>query len=347
MSQLSLPKTSKEIDDMRLCFLVVIISLLLSFRSFGQQSSPMSLRDSLLMYYSDTEIKAMSTYERYNAVRKMRGLEPVPTPKSSAEELYEQLGITKIESINIDSAISVIKMRVNDVNQRKNNYIQKVFPNTHVDVFDGFFGGFYTNILSRKPAHENFSTYSFDDSWGGKDVRTFSNNTRRIYYFDDAENLKLITVEYGYNINKGPKEESYELQNLTYEIKSFYVWNDTLQFVEQISAHQPTPLDLSYTQPNISKEEMSRSPVSSQLESYYYVKNNCVRHELKSGELSKDEWATELKQLPTTITQRCDPKNVLVFNNYMLELKEQKLNDYLKPVESSFLQPYIVDGGSN
>lgn len=326
---------------MRLIFLTLVVSLGLSLTVVGQPNKPKSLRDSLLMFYSDEEIKEMPTYERYNAVRKMRGQEVITIPgeKSGVSD------VVGLESyLKVDSLKTLIDNRVSEIEAERKNYRQEIFPNSHIDVFDGFFGGFYSDVKNRVPAHIDFRNYSYDDSWGGKDVRTFRNNTRRVYYFSSDGSLRLITVEYGYNINEAPHDDSYDLQNLSYQRKSFYVWSDTLQYVQQVSANQKSQAEFSFTKPDITMEEMAKSPAACESDEYYYYKNSCILHLQRKGELSTETWHEDLQRLPINNKGICKSTNVILLNNFVIERKDESIKEYLMPVEQSFLQPYFLKG---
>lgn len=325
---------------------VLIVLIFISDILVGQSNNGLTTRDSLLQVYSEEEIKEMNPYEVYNAVQKMRGLPLIEVPKEKESPTHDQWGISIVRNIDEESAIKKIEERFQIIEKEKHRYKQSIFPNGYTDVFDGFFGGMYDDLVERTLVQEDFLNYSYDDSWGGMDVNTFSNNTRRTYYFNKESKLRLITVEYGYNINEGPKNEYYEeLQPLYYRKHSYYIWDDTLQFVYSVEGTQIMEKILPDEVPT--EKELATSPVYSKASSRYFYKNNCFKQLIKESLFPKKSWQEDLLAIENTQAINCYNKDVIVVRNYIIEYDEKNQNNYLKPVESSYIQPYIIDPINN
>lgn len=321
---------------------VSIVFIFLSYILVGQEKNAMTTRDSLLQIYSQEEIKEMNPYEVHNAVQIMRGLPLIEVPKERELPTHDRWGISIIRDINEEIALKTIEEKFQAIEKEKKKYKQSIFPNSYTDVFDGFFGGMYDDIVARTLAQKDFLNHSYDDSWGGLDVNTFSNNTRRIYYFNKDSKLRLITVEYGYNINEGPKNEYYDvLQPLSYRKHSYYIWDDTLQFVYSVEGSQMIANKLPDEAPT--KEELEASPVYGKASRRYFYKNNCFKQLIKEGLFPIKSWQEDLLTLENTQSIDCHNKDVILVRNYLLEYEEKNKNNYLKPVESSYIQPYMVD----
>jgi len=319
-------------NTFKLLFLVLFA---LSIKALGQ--GPKTLKDSLLIYYSLDELKNMSIDEYRNAKRKIRGLNPLDLEFQSPAT--DQWGIPRVEvNENEEEALKRIKGRVQIIDQEKNDYKQIIYPNSYADVLNKYFEGIYDDIVKRTLKHDDYKTYFDSTSW--RDVNDFSNHTKRVYYLDSEEKIKLITIEYGDNINEGPRDDYYDMFPLSYQKISYYIWADSLQSVHSIVGHQRIANKLPDEIPT--SEDLSSSPIASSSYHRYYYKNNCFRQLTKEGLFSKSSWKENLANQINIEDKNCSNKEVVIARNYIMEFRERNQNSYLKPVMSSYIQPYIL-----
>lgn len=298
-----------------------------------------TLKDSLLQHYTIEELKQMTFNERRNVIRKLRGQESYPFETAPD---YDRNGIRIVEDIPYESAENLIKIRVDKITNQKDNYRQEVFPNSYADVIEAVYGGLYKSFLTRELYDSNYQKHF--NQIDSADTTMFSNFTKRTYFFNEENSLRLIILEVGYNINEG--KGFYWADNLPYKYKksSFYIWSDTLQYYHVVSAEQPT------SEPSmIGKEEMDTLAVRCIEGQVYYYKNNGFYVMKREGEFQKERWREELRSVPFKKELKGSSIGVIWVRNFMQEFREyvKGENNYLEPVTSSFLQPFTIKRGEN
>lgn len=308
-------------------FLTILFVLVSINLSFSQQS----LKDSLLMIYSEQQLKHMSSRELGNAVRKMRGQKALPpTPLNTEWPDTDKYGFKIIDNINSDSLEQVIGSRISNVDA--NVYSMKIFPNSYVDIINRFEYGFYEDLKTRKLRHESYHRlhYDYEGDEAFKLV-AYTNNSRRIYCLDDKDSIQKIILETGKSVNEG---EPYDWDlPMQYQKTIFYLWKGDLQYVEQLFIGEDFYGDLATL-----KEDSSTYV---EVRKFYFYKNNCISSYKAQSRILKNiiDPTEGLEYVP----QYCDNVLAAHLKNYILEYIEydKGLNDYLKPHEGSHSQPSV------
>lgn len=315
-------------------FLYILILITIS-GFLKAQDKPKSLKDSLLLLYTMEELRKMSFVERRNTIRKIRGLEPIIV----SEPTHDYYGIEIVKDIPVEEASSIVDKRVKLISQELPTYRQEIFPNTYIEAIDAEYGRFYESVISRKLDRKNYKNY-FDEFTEG-DTTAFSNISKRTYFFNQDSQLMLITIELGYNINAGGKFSWSADLPYYYNREEYYIWNDSLQFHMVISGEQPVSIG-----PYYSPKQLDTVLVNAHERRQYFHKHNGFNLYTREGSFERPEWETKLKELIYEYERDAPGSNyVIMMQNHILEYEEYKqgLNDYLKPVKTSFLQPYIKE----
>ncbi|UII28517.1 hypothetical protein LVD15_08820 [Fulvivirga maritima] len=212
--------------------IIIFLLLMLSTPSFSQNK--LTLKDSLLLRYSENELRSMTSRELGNAVREMRGKPPAPLIVSSSKKSQtDNYGFNIIGDINSDSLEVLINRRVSDISKRNSEFNRMVFPNSYVDIINRFEYGFYKNLRTRELRHNDYHKlyYDFEGDEAFKLI-AYTNNSRRTYFFDERDSLQKIVVETGHSVNEGRKY--YWSMPMQYQKTTFYLWNGHLQYVDQL-----------------------------------------------------------------------------------------------------------------
>ncbi|WP_375579089.1 hypothetical protein ABWH96_19055 [Marivirga tractuosa] len=311
-------------------FLTIFFILISVNISFSQKS----LRDSLLMIYSEQQLNDMSSRELGNVVRKMRGQEPIPPRPTIQWSDKDQYGFKIIKNVNSDSLESIINKRVFDIESQSDKYKRKIFPNSYVDIINRFEYQFYSNLKTRELRHENYHnldyTYEGDETFR---LNGFTNNSRRTYFLDKNDSIQKIVLETGKNINPG-KEYDWPF-SIQYQKTVFYVWRGDLQYVEQLFFGEDFNGD-----PTTLNDDDSLSRV--EVQKYYFFKNNCISSYKGDSFVPKNSKNPE-ENLKYE-SEYCNNELAAHLKNYIKEYVEymQNENDYLKPHEGSDTQPKTI-----
>ncbi|MGM0581278.1 MAG: hypothetical protein ACQETL_11400 [Bacteroidota bacterium] len=321
-------------------FLSVLLYLTMIYCQ-AQDKDELSVTDSLRLIYSNEEIQNMSFDEIVNAVRKMRGQELLFQGSKT-----DYLGIKIIEDIDIGLHSNEIQNYVSKINKDISRFNQYVFPNSYIDVLNGYFMRFYKNPKTRELKVQEYKSFSieFPDGQGGE-VSYFSNFSRRVYYFNEENEVVKVHIKYAFNINEGQKMKDTEMKPVNYESKEYYYQNDSLVFYKEINGRQN--IDKYYYL--IKQEELDTTRVLTNLTEKYFYKYNCFLNLEKEEIFNPTDWKEGVKTLELDTLSRCNNKYALEARNIILELKEfrNKENDYLKPIESSFLSPYEISASDD
>ncbi|MEQ9219026.1 MAG: hypothetical protein RLO17_13345 [Cyclobacteriaceae bacterium] len=299
-----------------------------------------TLKDSLLEKYTMEELKNMSTSDFGNAVRRIRGLEPLILQK---EQDYDFYGVKIIKDIPEDSIEVIIDNRVAKINNEKENYRQEVFPNAWRDVIDGFGLHFYNDIMDRVKSDDEKVILELINDWVRVTENSpFSDFAQRIYYFNESGSLRLITREMGYNLSSGKSEEWEAQMEMVYYLEKRYVWNDTLQFSSVIKCKQYVPGYPDYT----TQMAIDTTLTNCTAWQTYHYKNNCFNLNKKEGEYPRSSWRKEFEQQPFEIYGDCDNGAYISLRNLIEEREEYfaKKNEHLYPVPTSKWTPYMIEG---
>lgn len=316
---------------MRLAFTIWILIIgscpVLSQKSSGE-------KDPLLNHYSIEQIKKMSFEQRVNERRRLMNKDTVTFTVEDVK--YDRYGIELVYPTNVSDLIKSIDQRVSEIDSLKSNYRIDIFPNTYVDIINRFDKGFYIAAVARKLRYKEYETIKYDD--GDEfdfDVNVYSNNSRRMYYFDENRQLRLIVTETGKNVNEG-KEYDWPFP-LKYTYSAYYIWNDSLQFSKKIT--EGIPFSWSAVESGYYERD---STIASKEESYFF-KNNCIKNKISKGEVSRETWRTDIQRFTKQETECFDNFPAILVRNYIEEYKERHKNSYLKPTKSSVAQPSIVE----
>lgn len=320
----------------RLLYLLLIIFLI----SVSVQGQVTTLKDSLLEKYTMEELKSMSTFDFGNAVRMIRGLEPLSLPK---EPEYDFYGVKIIKKIPADSMQKVIDERVAHIKGEKNGCRQEVFPNAWRDVVEGVGLNFYQSISKRIVKDRNRESMDLrlkEMVFDGRSV--FSDFSRRIYYYNQEGSLRLITREMGYNIISGEPEDWEDQMEKVYYYEERYVWDDTLQYSTLLKCKQYVGGYPDYT----TQEAIDTTLALCKAWSTYHYKNNCFNFKKKEGEYFRNSWREDFEQQPFEKQGTCENGAFISLRNLLEEREEyySKENDYLQPVPTSEWQPYVIEG---
>ncbi|PTB96386.1 hypothetical protein C9994_07550 [Marivirga lumbricoides] len=313
---------------LRLSFTVFFILCIVNI-SFSQNS----LRDSLLTIYTEHELKEMSSRELGNAIRKMRGQEPIPPSPTIQWSDEDKYGFKIIRNINSDSLESEINKSVSDIVLKADKYEIKIFPNSYVDIINRFEYGFYSNLKTRELRHKNY--HNLDYSYEGDEtfrLNTFTNNSRRTYFLDENDSIQKIIIETGKNVNPG-KEYDWPF-SIQYQKTTFYVKGGNLLYVKQLFFGEDFNGDPATLEES---DSLSRAEVKN----YYFFKNNCI------SSYSAKSYHKNIESIGNNLLHKseyCNNELAAQFKNYIKEYFEYTKgeNDYLKPHEGSYTQPETI-----
>ena len=324
---------------MKNILLLIVLLIFGIYASYSQDNKVKTLKDSLLEHYTMEELKAMSFDELDNAKRITRGQEPIDyTVKKPTHDFF---GVFIIDSINKPLALETINNRVELINKEKSNYRQEVYPNSYSDVLEGFFGGFYKTIVSYELTYPNYKTFTSDENWNDGELEYYCNATRRVYYYSTSGELRLIETLYALGINEGETHPYYDSEPYEFTGKAYYVWDDTIQKIEIMEGEQNFRRNL-FWEP-ATEEELDSMPVECEYKEIYFYKENSFLEIQSSGKFDKFEWKEKLMGVEKRDAGDGSNSYVVIFKKLMKEYKEKKQNDYLKPVDCSYLQPYIIE----
>ncbi|WP_296622718.1 hypothetical protein [Marivirga sp.] len=319
----------------------LLSSILFFSLLFCQAQDDLSVTDSLRLIYSNEEIQNMSFDEIVNAVRKMRGQELLfQSPKT------DYLGIEIIEDIDKGLRIKEIQNYVSKTNKNLSKFNQYIFPNSYIDVLNGYFMRFYKNPKTRELRVQDYKNFSieFPDGQGGE-VSYFSNFSKRVYYLNEANKVVKVHIQYAFNINEGQKMNNTEMKPVNYESKEYYYQNDSLVLYKEINGSQN--IDKYYYL--IKQEELDTTKVEVTLTKKYFYKYNCFLNLEKEETINPKDWKEGLKTLELDTISTCNNKYALEARNILLELEEfrNSENEYLQPTENSFLSPYEINASDD
>lgn len=319
---------------------ILILILAIGFNNVLAQKKEINANDSLLKLYTIKELKEMTFEERVNIRREINGQEPIDWPEKKTHDRY---GIKIIWDIQKDKTKESIHQIYSKIELEKEQYRKEVFPNSHVDVMNEYFGDFYKDIVERSLRSDDYPTFHYEGTEIPGKVDLFSNFTKRTYHFNAHNEIKLITIEVANNINGGEEMDETKMSPIFFVSRSYYIQDDTLKFVHEIFAEQR--LDKYYY--TITQEDLDSTKVKAYANRMYFYKDNRFMNLRKeSSNFSPKNWYAELESLESE-EFRLDKgtRHVILFRNYMKEYQEyiNKDNDYLHPTRSSFIQPYIVE----
>jgi hypothetical protein len=304
----------------------------------GPDHPPKNLKDSLLQIYTMEELKEMNLNEFGNAVRIIRGQEPIDY--SVLEKTHDDNGIKIVKDIP-KGTTEEINALINQIDQEKVNYRQEVFPNTYADILEHYMRFFYKSFIDRD-FHEGRPFYKDRLSHLETDTTSYSNSSKRAYYFNKSGNLRLIEVEIGYNVNKGGQIGWVDKLPYIYKKELIYVWNDSLIYYHGWKAEQNLSISDYHM---LTDEELDTTKAQCSEAKVYYYKDNGYKLLIKEGEYIPSKWREKLAAQPFEDRGEGSSNGVIWLRNYMAEYEEYHSgeNDYLKPVPSSFLEPYVID----
>jgi hypothetical protein len=319
-------------------FFICIILL-----SGGVQGQVPTLKDSLLQLQTLEELKAMTSRERGNVIRKLRGQEPLRELTPHKKPDYDFYGVKIIENIPVDSMYLLINERIAEIKKEKPGYRQEVFPNAWRDVVDGFGLHFYNDLLNRVKSDDDKVIKGLITDWARiTGSSPFSDFSRRIYYFDKEGSVRLITREVGYNIISGETEDWEKQMEKVYYYEERFIWNDSLQYSTLVECRQYVGGYPDYT----TQEAIDTTLAHCTKWSTYHFKNNCFNFKKKEGEYPRNSWREGLEKQPLEFRGECENGAFISLRNLLVERKEYYLkeNDYLQPVPTSEQKPYIIKG---
>lgn len=318
-------------------FFIYIILL-----SGGVQGQVLTLKDSLLQLHTLEELKAMTSRERGNVIRQLRGQEPLSELTPHKETDYDFYGVKIIKNIPVDSIYWLINERIAEIKKEMPGYRQEVFPNSWRDVVDGYGLRFYDNLIDRVKSSDDEVIKDLIRNWVRvTDSSPFSDFSRRVYYFNEDGALRLITREMGYNIISEKAEGWEDQMEQVYYHEERYVWDDTLQYSTQMKCKQYVGGYPDYT----TQEAIDTTLTHCTAWSTYHFKNNCFKFKKKEGEYPRNSWREGLEKQPFEFRGDCENGAFISLRNLLEEREEyiSKENDYLSPVPTSEQKPYIID----
>lgn len=308
---------------MKILKLIILVGIFKSFGSFAQTAH--SLKDSLLQIYSQEELSKMTLDEFHNVVRTIRKQPQISDPI--------QINGVVVSNDRQQYLIEEIEKGVVLIEENIKNYRQEIFPNTYRDIYDGFFDPFYK---SQKTRELNDVDYKETIDPEEVEINLQSNSTRRTYFFDTNNNLKLVKIIYGYNINEGRKVDLAKYYPLYYYELSYYLISDSLLFYASKFGKQ----DIDFEFEDFSIEILNNTPVEGKITNAFFYKKNCFRQLIKSGRFRLENWEDQLDKLYFGPDEEC--------NNFSYDIEEyyeykKKQNNFLQPVKTSFLKPFTIN----
>lgn len=308
--------------------LLLIYSLLLAGVLFAQEP-PATLRDSLLQVYSLEQLQSMTIAEFREARDKVRGIKPTAALEKDG------FGIALVKDIPA-TALAQVRQRVAQINQKLNACSKQVFPNAIIDAYRMQYRNFYQSALSRELENPDYKL-TIEVDIDGADTTLFSNCTRRTYYFNQDQQLRLITVEHQYNVNQGGQVPYVDERPINYLKESYYVWADSLQFYQKFKGQHALEPDMEFT-PDL----LDTTRVSTYEQQSYLYQNNVFLLKTREGSFDQEDWLQQAQALPYQTSEYTSNRPVILFNNLLQEYREYQLsqNDYLQPVQTSFTKPY-------
>ena len=320
---------------------LALIILLVGSVSIQVNAQVMTLKDSLLQKYTMEELKKMSLQEFGNVVREIRGENPLPVISKNQE--YDGYGVKLIKEIPVDSMRDVIDGWLSKINKEKEGYRKEVFPNAWRDVIDGYGLRFYKNFIERIRSNDEEVINELIATWVRvTESSPFSDFTKRVYYYNEAGALRLITREVSYNIFSR-KHEPWERQmEKVYYLEEYYVWKDTLQYATQTECRQYVSGYPDYT----NQEQIDTTRVYCNAWRGYHYKYNCFGLDKKEGYYPRETCREDFEKQPFNYQGECSNGSYINFRNLLTEREEyySKENDYLHPLPTSERQPYVIDG---
>ncbi|WP_162556024.1 hypothetical protein [Reichenbachiella versicolor] len=316
-------------------YIQILIMLLIAFPSLGQLDPKLqAFKDSVIQRIEWDEFIKLDIYKRRDFIRKMRG-EPIFEEKL---DTHDENGIAIVRGIDKDKALRQVRERYALIEKEKSHYRQAVFPNAYKDAVEELFGPFYENNLTRVLHYPDYKNLEGENHDGPYDVKSAENDTRRTYYFNQKDQLRLIEVIRQIDVNEGEKYDHEEkITKIGYDKKWYYVWNDSLQFYYHLYQRSKIKSGHIYFEDTLKADGSS--------ERKYFYLHNCFKSNEKEGEFDYANWEKNIESSESKKSYP-DTDEVIEFKNLVLEYQEYKegKNDYLQPVEYSFIKkPYIVE----
>jgi hypothetical protein len=325
---------------------VLVVAILFIHLVLPATSQEMTLKDSILQYYSLEELRQMSSHERGNIIRKFQGLKPLPEPVAEEEPEFDFYGVKIIKQIPKDSIELVIDDRVERIKEEQESYKQEVFPNAWRDVVEGFGLYFYNSITERTKSEDDEVISELIENWSSVTGSSpFSDFSRRIYYFNKEGALRLITREMGYNILSGEPDKIVRQMERVYYFEERYIWDDTLQYSCRLKCMQYVGGYPDYT----TQEAIDTTSLDCASWKTHHYKNNCFNLHKKEGKFPPYSWRKDFALKPFKKYGDCENGSFISVRNLLLEREEyhSRKNNYLQPVPTSEWQPYVIEGEWN
>jgi hypothetical protein len=310
--------------------IILFGTILLSFNCIGQN---LTLKDSLLMKYSQQELDGMSLREIQNAIRQVRGQKLI---KVNFRDSLDAYGIPifydEIDTLEIRKNINNYLTKLSS---DTSNYKKYIFPNTYVDIYNRFYDEFYSNIKTRELLISEFKTHSktfgIDNSF---DVKNYNNNTKRTYYLKD-DKVVLIIIESGSAIFK-EADLLYDRYVPPYKYirEEYFLKNGELNYYQKIVQGE---LYTGYGKSYDDIKNSSSTPVKI-YKRFFFHRNNFLTLEGES-DMNKNNWSKRLDTISLQEVNHYTNKFVIELRNYLAELKEFESdeNDYLKSPNTSII----------
>lgn len=319
---------------------VLLVSINHSFYGQSDSTQQKTFKQKLYEKYTKEELENMGHEELMNAVDRIEG-NKLSYPEET-EPTHDKYGIKLIDSVNKVKQTKEIRAIFKTIEQRRVDYRKEVFPNTYIDVMNHEFN-FYEDILERSLSFENYKTFDNSFDWGGIDVRSFKNRSRRIYYFNESNDLRLIVIEYGNNVNKGKFYDIIKNSRIDYSYEAYYIRNDSLKFKYSFSGIQDYPVSMKIWREGV---DLDTVPVTCEAHRKYFYKNNCFKHLVKKGEFDHEKWRDALSKQQNKKADDCSNKPVIELRNHIWEYNNRDSVDYLESTPNSFIKdPYTVPPG--
>ncbi|WMJ75132.1 hypothetical protein RCC89_18475 [Cytophagaceae bacterium ABcell3] len=118
----------------------------------------------------------------------------------------------------------------------------------------------------------------------------------------------------------------------------YYIINDSMVFYTYLSGKQEIDLD-----DFISKETLDTTSITVNSGRMYFYNKKCFQRYERIGILQRKNWKSGVNSLEDT-PKGCNDISTEFLDVYVSELEEyvDGVNDYLKPVKTSFFSPYEV-----
>ena len=293
------------------------------------------------------ELKAMTLIEFGNAKRKIRGQDTIAIRNPKPPKTHDNYGIFIIHEENIPKEACEKEIsRVSDrINSHLSDFRQVVFPNTPVDLINEYDNGFYKDELDRTLRYEDYQTVDYYEPGDTQfHISFYKNDSKRTYYYNERDQLKMIEVEAGINVNKGEKRKSIKNKKDEYYLTRYYPIHDSLLLITNKSFW------VYYGEDERILRALSDSLVFAKSWKVYLYKDNWFKTISKEGMVRYDHWEEDLDKLTFSKPEYShlnSNKHAVKFKNFLTEYEEYKTgeNNYLMPIPASFIkEPYVIPG---